>query len=245
MSRTVVITGACGGIGQATVRRFAADGWRTIGLDRTDPPDELALDHYLHCDVSSVEELRAAVADLLGEERIDALVNNAATGMDAPFDQLTVEQWDLTMDTNVRPAFLLTQGLLPPLAANGGAVVNVASVHAVATSRGVAAYAASKGALVALTRASSLDLADAGIRCNAVCPGATDTAMLHAGMSGARGMDGDPLGDLIGRTPAGRIGAPEEIAEAILFLADSDRSGFITGQSLVVDGGATTRLGTE
>jgi NAD(P)-dependent dehydrogenase (short-subunit alcohol dehydrogenase family) len=191
----------------------------------------------VRCDVADEADLIAGAKALADESQIDALVNNAAVMMDKPFAELSIADWDLTMDTNVRPAFVLTQALLPKLAASSGGVVNVASVHAIATSRGVAAYAASKGALVAFTRATSLDLASSGVRCNAVCPGATDTPMLRG--------EPEALRNLVARTPLSRIAAPSEIAEAILFLADSAKSGFITGQTLTVDGGATSQLSTE
>jgi NAD(P)-dependent dehydrogenase (short-subunit alcohol dehydrogenase family) len=234
--KTVVVTGARGGIGAAVVALFNASGWRTIGVDRAAAGDDPSA-RYLHSDIADEAALASLCAALREEERVDALVNNAAVMMDKPFAELSVSDWDLTMDTNVRPAFVLTQALLPQLAASTGGVVNVASVHAIATARGVAAYAASKGALVAFTRATSLDLASSGVRVNAVCPGATDTPMLR----------GDPAAKqaLVERTPLGRIADPAEIAQAVLFLADSERSGFITGQTLVVDGGATSKLSTE
>jgi len=136
----------------------------------------------------------------------------------------------------------------PLLQRPGGAVVNVASVHAVATSANIAAYATSKGGMVAMTRAAALELAAEGIRVNAVLPGAVDTPMLRDGL-GRACTDGssvdDAMADLAGRTAMGRVGQPREIAEAILFLADPDRSSFMTGQTMVVDGGATARLSTE
>lgn len=237
MTKTVVVTGACGGIGAAVVALFNSSGWRTVGVDREDLMNRVEPTRFIKCDVADEGDLAAGVSALADESQVDALVNNAAVMVSKEFAALTIADWDLTMNTNVRPAFLLTQALLPKLAASAGGVVNVASVHAIATSRGVAAYAASKGALVALTRATSLDLASSGVRCNAVCPGATDTPMLRA--------EPDALVSLIERTPLRRVATPAEIAEAILFLADSDKSGFITGQTLIVDGGATSRLSTE
>ena len=127
-----------------------------------------------------------------------------------------------------------------------GAVVNVASVHAFATSAGAAPYAASKGAIVALTRAAALEWAP-DVRVNAVAPGAVDTGMLRQGVqrwAPPEAVDAE-LERLAARIPLGRIGRPEEIAEAILFLADGRRSSFITGQVLVADGGALARLSTE
>jgi NAD(P)-dependent dehydrogenase (short-subunit alcohol dehydrogenase family) len=130
------------------------------------------------------------------------------------------------------------------LIATRGAVVNVASVHAFATSRNIAAYAASKGGLMAFTRAAALELAPHDVRVNAVLPGAVDTPALRDGL-GRSGAATAAEANLIGRTPLQRIGRPSDIAHAILFLADHQRSSFITGQGLVVDGGALTRLGTE
>jgi NAD(P)-dependent dehydrogenase (short-subunit alcohol dehydrogenase family) len=119
--------------------------------------------------------------------------------------------------------------------------VNVASVHGLATSQSVAAYAASKGGLIALTRAAALELAAEGVRVNAVVPGAIETEALREGFS--RRQNAEEL--LISRTPLGRIGSPRDVAEAILFLADASRSSFITGQTIVVDGGALAQLSTE
>lgn len=242
--KTAVVTGALGGIGSAIIEVFNREGWRTIGVDRTAAHGSSAASRLLQSDVSDPSQLEATVRELAAEARIDALINNAAIPMDRQFADISLSDWDATMNTNVRAAFVLTQSLLEPLAKAQGGVVNIASVHAIATTRGTAAYAASKGALVAFTRAVSLDLASSGVRCNAVCPGATDTAMLQAGLS--RNADADAaLANLIRRTPLGRIGTGREIAEAVLFLADSQRSGFITGQTLTVDGGATSQLSTE
>jgi NAD(P)-dependent dehydrogenase (short-subunit alcohol dehydrogenase family) len=174
------------------------------------------------------------------------LVNNAGVSLSRTLGDTTIDDWDHVMGVNVRAAFVTTRCLVPALR-NGGGIVNVSSVHAVATTGQVTAYAASKGALLALTRAAALELADEQIRVNAVLPGAIDTPMLRAGLVRL-----DPAGEpdalidqLAGRTPMRRIGDPGEISQAILFLADSARSAFCTGQALVVDGGATSRLSTE
>ena len=152
------------------------------------------------------------------------------------------------MACNVRSIFLSVQKALPLLTRSGGAIVNVSSVHAVATSVGIAAYAASKGALLALTRAMALEFGESGIRANAVLPGAVDTPMLHAGLSRGH-LSGDNVRQLVRglgkKHVMGRVGQPKEIGQTILFLADNDRSSFMTGQALVVDGGATARLSTE
>jgi len=126
--------------------------------------------------------------------------------------------------------------------------VNVSSVHAIATSANIAAYAASKGAMLALTRALAIELASNKIRVNAVLPGAVETPMLYAGLNRGH-LNGEGVAELVEQLGSkhviGRVGQPQEIAEAIYFLADGRRSSFMTGQSLVVDGGATIRLSTE
>ena len=133
-------------------------------------------------------------------------------------------------------------------AGGGGAIVNVSSVHAVATSANISAYAASKGGLLALTRAMAIEFAPDNIRVNAILPGAVDTPMLRAGLDRDHAGGGsmlDRLENLARKTVNGRIGRPEEIAHTIYFLADNAQSSFMTGQALIVDGGATARLSTE
>ena len=164
-----------------------------------------------------------------------------------PLAETSDEEWALVMNTNVRGAFECMRALTPSLAATNGAVVNIASVHAVATSQNISAYAASKGALVALTRAAAVELAHHGIRCNAVLPGAVDTPMLQDGLSRRPHPDGPAgnLEELRQRTPLQMVASPDDIAKSVLFLADNDRSPYVTGQSLIADGGATARLSTE
>ena len=180
--------------------------------------------------------------------RLDALVNNAAVQLCKPLVGTTAEEWDEVMASNVRSAYLGVRFGHALLRCRESAIVNVASVHAAATSIGLAAYAASKGALVSLTRAMAIELASDGIRVNAVLPGAVDTPMLRAGLRRGHAGAGEEevlvqrLGE---RHPLQRVGRPEEIAEAILFLCDGTRSSFVTGQTFVIDGGALARLSTE
>jgi NAD(P)-dependent dehydrogenase (short-subunit alcohol dehydrogenase family) len=195
--RTILITGAAGGIGRATVQLFAESGWQVIGVDR------------------------------------------------APFEG-SFPAGGLSI---LRSVFMGVKLAHPLLKASGqGAVVNVSSVHAVATSANIAAYAASKGGLLALTRAMAIEFAPDDIRVNAILPGAVDTQMLRAGLvrdhAGAGTME-ERLENLARNTVNGRVGRPEEIAHAIYFLADHVQSSFMTGQALIVDGGATARLSTE
>lgn len=248
--RSVLITGANGGIGRASVLEFSKQGWVVIGVDR----DALAFDFpedgmFIQTDISkpeNVAELFSQVAEMY--PKLYALVNNAAIQIAKPLLDTSLEEWDMLMDINLRAIFYSVQKAFPMLKAAKGAIVNVSSVHAVATSADIASYAASKGALLALTRAMAIEFADDGVRVNAILPGAVDTPMLEAGLSRGH-VSGSTLADrkadLARKTVIGRVGTPLEIARAIIFLADNDRSSFMTGQPLLVDGGATIRLSTE
>ncbi|MFN3216060.1 MAG: SDR family NAD(P)-dependent oxidoreductase [Acidimicrobiales bacterium] len=248
MSRRALVTGVSGGIGQAVARTFVTEGWRVIGFDRITPPDDLlAAIHYTACDLADSDQIRTSIASMVGDEPLDALVNNGALQLNRALSETSDDEWDLVMNTNVRSAFLCMREAHANLVAASGSVVNVSSVHAVATSANVGAYAASKGALVALTRAAAVELAEHGVRCNAVLPGAVDTQMLRDGLGRRPHPDG-PAGNLqalIDRTPLRAVADPYEIASSIVFLADGSKSSFITGQAVVIDGGATARLSTE
>lgn len=249
MKRVALVTGAAGGIGSAVVRAFAAAGWSVLATDRrTDVAVEEAT-HFYAADVSR----EADVITLVGEvrdatDRLDALVNNAAVQRPKPLLEMDAAEWDDVLASNLRSAYLTARRMHSLLSPAAGSIVNISSVHALATSVGMAAYAASKGGLVALTRAMALEFAPEGIRVNALLPGAVDTPMLHEGLNRGHlpgSSSADRLGALSRRTPLGRIGRPDEIAQAALFLADGDRSSFITGETLIVDGGALARLSTE
>jgi glucose 1-dehydrogenase len=249
MKRVVLITGSAGGIGSGTARVFVQAGWHVIGIDRRKASPIPGMGRFIEADASVPEVLASIVDEITAQEQgIDALVNNAAVQICKPIVETTIEDWDLVMAQNVRAAFLLSKLAHPLLARRSGAIVNVSSIHAVATSSNIAAYAASKGALLALTRAMALEFGKDGIRVNAVLPGAVDTPMLRAGL--LRGHVGsgnvDELVKKLGKSHVrGQIGRPEEIGEVILFLADGPRSAFVTGQALIADGGATARLSTE
>jgi len=250
INKTVLITGAAGGIGRATLSFFTGKGWRVIGVDRNEfgegfPSNGL----FIRSDISRPEDMQAifeqahAFTDVL-----DVLINNAAMQVAKPLVETTVEEWDAVMASNLRSVFLGVKLAYPLLKANGGAVVNVSSVHAIQTSANIAAYAASKGGLLALTRAMAIEFAPDNIRVNAILPGAVDTPMLRAGLGRGHVGHGDiqeRLDNLARKTVSGKVGTPEEIAHAIYFLADNEQSSFMTGQALVVDGGATARLSTE
>lgn len=249
VKRIVVITGVAGGIGGATARLFSEAGWHVVGVDRR-AGDALPLAvHFIQADVSQPEGAERVFREVASREgQLTALVNNAAIQVCKPLLETTPDEWDLMMASNVRSVFLSSRQAYPLLKQQAGAIVNVSSVHAIATSVGIAAYAATKGAILALTRAMALEFGKDNIRVNAVVPGAVDTPMLHAGLRRGH-VEGHTMSELVrglgGKHVMGRVGLPQEIGQAILFLADNERSSFITGQATVVDGGATARLSTE
>lgn len=249
-TRTLLITGAAGGIGHASVLHFADKGWRVIGVDISACPANFPADGlFIQNDIADPANYQAIfqqVTDFTGT--LHALVNNAAVQIAKPLLETSLEDWEAVMNVNVRAAFLMTQQAYPLLKTVQGAVVNVSSVHAVATSADIATYAASKGALMALTRAMAIEFAPDNVRANAILPGAVDTGMLRDGLSREHVSGGsvqERLDDLASKTVIQRVGTADEIAAAIYFLADNAQSSFMTGQPLIVDGGATTRLSTE
>jgi NAD(P)-dependent dehydrogenase (short-subunit alcohol dehydrogenase family) len=246
MTRIVAITGVAGGIGAATAAAFDAAGWFVAGVDIVEPAAATPVGSFSRLDVRQTGAGDAFGTFLASLPGLDALVNAAAIQGIARIDSTQVTAWDEVIDANARGTFLAMQAAYPRLRVSHGAVVNIASVHAFATSVAAAPYAASKGAIVALTRAAALEWAP-DVRVNAVAPGAVDTTMLRQGMQRSASPEGvdAALARLAARIPLGRIGQPAEIAEAILFLADGRRSSFITGQTMVVDGGALARLSTE
>jgi glucose 1-dehydrogenase len=248
--KTILITGAAGGIGRATVALFAQKDWRVIGVDRAEfgnvfPSNGL----FIQSDIARPEDMHAIFEKAHAfTESLDALVNNAAMQIAKPLIETTVEEWDAVMAANLRSVFLGVKLAYPLLKARGGAVVNVSSVHAIQTSANISAYAASKGGMLALTRAMAIEFAPDNIRANAILPGAVDTPMLRAGLDRGHVGQGnmqERLDNLARKTVNGRVGTPEEIAHAIYFLADNEQSSFMTGQAMIVDGGATARLSTE
>ena len=184
--RTALITGAAGGIGRATVQHFAASGWQVVGVDRapfSGPFPTRGL--FIQADISREEDLESIFNQARSyTTALNALVNNAALQIAKPILETSVAEWDAVMTSNLRSVFLAVKLAHPLLiAAEGAAVVNVSSVHAVQTSANIATYAASKGGLLALTRAMAIEFAPENIRVNAVLPGAVDTPMLHAGLT--------------------------------------------------------------
>jgi 3(or 17)beta-hydroxysteroid dehydrogenase len=254
-NRVVLVTGAAGGIGRATIVAFARAGARVVGsdleigdIDNSDfsklgahaPP------RFLEHDVSSRESWESALANVgQSEGPIDVLVNNAGVSLGRPIADIELEDWRWVMSVNLDGVFLGTKYGIRSMRGRGGAIVNVSSALAVVGRPLTGAVAASKAGILALTRTAALEAAarQYNIRVNAVLPGGVDTGIFR-GQSwwpehrfGSNRED-EARSNIIGDTPMGRLARPEEIAKAIVFLASDDAS-FITGTTLTVDGGFT------
>lgn len=240
--KIALITGAAGGIGRALCAEFKKSGYRVIATDVIELPG-LLCDRFVKADLKSIcrdeESLKSFVREVeidVQNEGITALVNNAAVQILGRTSAVSIQNWRDTLDVNLLAPFLLTQALLPHLEKANGSVINIGSVHAVATKPGFVCYATSKAALVGLTRALAVDLGGR-VRVNAVNPAAVATPMLREGFQGKE----DRLAALEGMHPIGRIANPAEVARTVLFLASSDAS-FIAGTAFSVDGGILSRL---
>ena len=239
---TALVTGAAGGIGRVLCREFRAAGYRVIGLDWQDAA--LDSDHFLQADLARFTrdeayrgEIAAQARVLLGAGGLSVLVNNAAVQILGSTETLSESAWRETFDVNVLAPFLLVQQLLPELESARGCVINVSSIHASLTKPGFVGYASSKAALVGLTRSLAVDLGGR-VRVNAICPAAIgDTPMLEEGFA----REPEARAQLAGVHPAGRLGAPKDVARCALFLA-AGGSEFLTGAVLGLDGGIASRL---
>ena len=241
--RVAVITGVASGIGAATARRFAAEGASIAGLDLAGPaPDAVAgLEAaapdvaYWPLDVRDEEQVEARVADVVERfGRIDVLLNAAGVASAGAVDQVPGDEWDRVLDVNLKGTYLVSKHVVPHMVAAGaGSVVNIASIEGIVGFTGQAAYNASKGGVVLLTRNMAADYGRQGVRVNCLCPGLIDTPMTEALHDPSLA----PIREwFVDQHLLGRAGRPDEVAAAALFLASDDAS-FVSGHSLVVDGG--------
>lgn len=245
--KVAFITGAASGIGSACALRFAGEGARVVGFDIRDDTDDTwkaAVEaapaaHLETGDVRDEESVRAAL-DATAERfgRIDAVVNSAGVAGGGAVHLLPMAEWDRVMDINLRGTFIVCKHVLLRLIEQGsGSIVNIASIEGIEGFEGGSVYNASKAGVILLTRNMAMDYGRKGIRVNSICPGFIDTPLAAQTV-----LDSEVLKDfrdrLVDTHLLGRVGRPEEVANAALFLV-SDEASFITGHALVVDGGFT------
>ena len=240
--KVVIITGAASGIGLAMARKFGAEGSRVVIVDlNLEAAEKAARDVQssgaadalaVRCDVSQENEAENAVSETMARfGRLDVVVNNAGLMIFKPIQEITASDWHRILGVDLLGAFFFTRAAFREMS-NGGAIINISSIHALETTPLVAPYATAKAALVSLTRSAAIEGAPKGIRVNAILPGAVDTPMLWNNpniKSGAEAVD-----------PTA-VGKPEDIADVAAFLA-SDEARFVQGANVRVDGGRLSRL---
>ena len=245
-NKMVIVTGGSSGIGLACAHRFVNEGARVLNADVQCPSPEAEAKFrnltgewkWIEADLGDSNSPARVVDHAISRwGGVDVLVNNAAYVADQSGALLdaSLEQWDRQFDVSVRGTFLMTKSCIPEMIKRGkGAIVNISSIGGINPFNQGAAYCTAKAAILQFTRSVAVDYGLQGIRCNAVCPGATDTPTFNSIKSVPY-----ELADREARTALGRIGQPEEVAAAVAFLA-SDEASYITGATLVVDGGWIT-----
>jgi NAD(P)-dependent dehydrogenase (short-subunit alcohol dehydrogenase family) len=245
--KTAIVTGARRGIGRAIALALAREGSNVVVSDISREDCQKVVDEIeelgrkglaLKCDVSSSAEVEDMVKRTVAEfDRVDILVNNAGIVAFKPFLELTDEEWDKTLNVNLRGQFLCARAAAGEMIKNKrGRIINIASISSGGCGIAfplIAHYTASKGGVVALTEALALELTPQGINVNAICPGAIDTDMVKGVKEGGQ------LKQVLARIPKGRLGQPDEIASLAVFLA-SEESDYISGAAIVIDGGWLT-----
>jgi NAD(P)-dependent dehydrogenase (short-subunit alcohol dehydrogenase family) len=246
--KVAIVTGAASGIGRATAELFVAEGARVVAVDVNEKAGQALAEQrgknmrFVAADVSKGEDVQRfvnATVNVFGG--LDVLFSNAGIAIFKPVEETSEEEWDRVIAVNLRACFLGIRYAVPHmLKRGGGSIINTASVHGFATGAAMGAYGASKHGVIGLTKGAALDLAKYKIRVNAICPGAIDTPLMRSNLK-AVGDEEEELRKISASEPIGRVGLPEEIARAALFLA-SDESSFATGAPFLIDGGLVARL---
>ncbi len=243
-----LITGGASGIGRATALAFGREGASVTVADIADDAGKKVVDEiesvggrarFVHVDVTSESDVENAVRSTVEAfGRLDCAVNNAGTtGAGGMIQQISIEDWRKTMSINLESVFLCLKYELPVMQEQKcGAIVNVASGAGLIAVPGLSPYCASKHGVLGLTKTAAVENARCGVRVNAICPGSTDTPMLRAAMDASPVMEKMIMSSL----PSGRLGTPDEIAEAAVWLC-SDRAAYVSGESMLIDAAAVAR----
>ncbi|WP_345782016.1 glucose 1-dehydrogenase [Natronococcus sp. A-GB1] len=240
---TAIVTGGASGIGRETATRLAREGANVVVADVLDVEGRATVEEiesaggtasFVETDVSDPNAVEAMVAEAVGAyESLDVAVNNAGIeGENDPTAEQTEANWDRVLDINLKGVWLCMKYELQEMAANGGgSIVNTSSIAGLSAA-GAAPYAASKHGIVGLTRVAATEYAEADVRVNAVCPGVIETPMVEQAA--------EEIEQFVGMQPLGRMGQPEEVASAVVWLS-SDEASFVTGTAYPIDGGFTAR----
>ena len=240
---TVIITGACGGIGRELVNEYLKANYHVIAIDSKAKIKDLGEVDFLEFNLATLvqgidsrEVLKEAILKLAGENKIKALVNNAAIQTVKPFEEINAKDWQETLEVNLLAPFFFAQLFLGELTLSNGSVLNISSIHASQTKKGFSVYATSKAALSALTKLLAIELGSR-VRVNAIEPGAISTQMLESGFLA----EPNKRKQLDNLQPMERIGEPSEVAKLAVFLT-SDSARFINGSAIAIDGGIRNQL---
>jgi NAD(P)-dependent dehydrogenase (short-subunit alcohol dehydrogenase family) len=256
MNKAIIVTGAGNGMGRASALAFAREGGGVAVADISAADGQATVRQiadaggkaiFVHCDITRSADVQRLVAETVTAfGSVDVLHNNAGIAKYATVVDMPEEDWDRVIDINLKGAFLTCKYAIPEMRKRGGgAIINTASVQAFATQQLVAAYAASKGAIVSFTMTVALDHAAETIRCNCIAPGSIQTPMLEMAANLFSAHDpSQALRDWGRNHPLGRVGTPEEVAKLVLFLA-SDDAAFCTGGCYRVDGGLLSAIATQ
>lgn len=244
-NKTAIVTGGTKGIGKSIALTFADEGAHVIIVGRNGKAGEQVVTDtkgkisFIKADVSKPSEVQHLIRQTVQQTgRLDILVNNAGVQHEQTIEHTSLEDWDNVMDVNVKSVFLCSKYAIPHMRNQGGGkILNTASIDGYWAEPGLGAYSTSKGAVLSLTKSIALDFAHDGILCNAICPGYIETEMTESYMQTQNNPE-QARQQLAASHPVQRIGKPEDIAEAAVWLS-SQESNFITGQSITVDGGLT------
>ena len=242
--KVVIVSGGSQNIGLAICQAFMAEGATVIAADLEPPDAEGKVPQFVKTDVTSESQVAALMSKVMTDYgHLDVLVNNAGIAIEAPLQETTVADWDRVMAINVKGVFLMCKHAFGPMtaaAAEAPSIVNISSIEGLAANPMHAVYGASKGAVTSLTQNTALEYGQHGIRCNAIAPGWINTPFNEeflAQFADRQRVDAE----IEGLHPVGRLGQPRDIAQTAVWLA-SERSGFISGQQIVVDGGRLAKL---
>jgi NAD(P)-dependent dehydrogenase (short-subunit alcohol dehydrogenase family) len=237
MENVLFITGSNGGIGSEISNYFKKKNWIVIGTDIQENTNNVNLDKYYSVNLVNPEEVAYMLIDITSEyKNISCFIHCAGYQLCKPIWEYTIEEWDNTYNCNVRACFLIVKYGIDIFKLSKTNIINISSIHSIATSKNISSYASSKAALTGLTKNLAIDLSEFGIRVNSISPGAINTRMLTNHLNETQ------LNNLKNTHLLKKIGEPEQIAQACMFINNNH---FMNGNNLIIDGGVSCQLASE